>query len=147
MAASAVLSPPKLPSPAKHPSADVVIYDGHCRFCTQQVQRLARWDSGGRLAFLSLHEAQVASRYPDLTYEKLMEQMYVVDRQGRRHAGAAAFRYLTRRLPRLYVLAPLLHIPFTLPLWQWCYRQVARRRYDLAGKTDCEDGTCRVHFK
>jgi predicted DCC family thiol-disulfide oxidoreductase YuxK len=137
-----------LPAPAENPAADVVIYDGHCKFCTGQVQRLARWDRGNkRLTFLSLHDAEVAKRYPDLTYEQLMEEMVVVDRRGHRHAGAAAFRYLTTRLPGLYPLAPIMHIPFSLPLWQWGYRQVAKRRY-LAGKTtDCDDGACAVHFK
>src|SRR6478736_4757758 len=90
-----------LPSPAENPDADVVIYDGHCKFCTGQVQNLARWDGTGlRLTFLSLHDPLVAKRYPDLTYDQLIEQMYLIDRAGNRHAGADAFRYLTTRLPR-----------------------------------------------
>jgi predicted DCC family thiol-disulfide oxidoreductase YuxK len=138
-----------LPTPAERPDADIVIFDGHCRFCTGQVQNLARWDSKGRLAFLSLHDPEVARRFPDLTYERLMEEMVVVDQQGRRHGGAAAFKYLTTRLPRLYVLAPLMHIPFTMPLWRWGYRQFAKRRYAIAGKTAeaCEGDACKVHFK
>jgi predicted DCC family thiol-disulfide oxidoreductase YuxK len=141
-----------LPTPAENPDADIVIFDGHCKFCTGQVQRLARWDGKGRrLAFLSLHDPEVAKRFPDLTYDQLMEEMVVVDKRGRRHAGAAAFRYLTTRLPRLYVLAPLMHLPFTLPLWRWGYKQVAKHRYLLMGKTKaadtCDDDACRVHFK
>jgi len=56
---------------------------------------------------------------------------------------------LTTRLPRLYLLAPLMHIPFTMPLWRWGYRQVAKRRYALRGKTTdaCDDGACKVHLK
>ena len=138
-----------LPTPQERPAADIVIFDGHCKFCTGQVQRLNRWDSKGRLAYLSLHDPEVTKRFPDLTYDQLMDAMYVVDTKGRRHGGAAAFRYLTTRLPRLYLLAPLMHLPFTLPLWQWGYRQVAKRRYKLMGKTPeaCDDGTCKVHFK
>ena len=144
-----------LPSPQDRPDSDVVIFDGQCVFCRGQVERLARWDGGERLAFLSLHDPVVAERYPDLTYEQLMEQMYVVDRQGGRHGGAAAFRYLSRRLPRLWLLAPLMHLPFSLPLWQWGYRQVAKRRYRLAGQNangdasqhSCEEDVCKVHFK
>jgi predicted DCC family thiol-disulfide oxidoreductase YuxK len=147
-AALAPSSDVRLPSPAELPDADVVIYDGHCKFCTGQVKNLARWDGKGRLAFLSLHDEEVAKRYPDLTYEQMVEEMVVVDRQGRRHHGAAAFRYLTTRLPRLYILAPLMHIPFSMPLWHWGYKQVAKRRY-LMGKTAdaCDDGACKVHFK
>ncbi len=140
--------PAVLPSPAERPEADIVIYDGHCRFCTGQVQNLARWDSHSRLAYLSLHDPEVAKRFPDLTYDQLMEEMVVVDQAGHRHGGAAAFKYLTTRLPRLYVLAPLMHIPFTMPLWRWGYRQVAKRRYALMGKSSeaCDDGTCKVHY-
>jgi predicted DCC family thiol-disulfide oxidoreductase YuxK len=145
---TAVADRPKthLPSPEELPEADVVIYDGQCNFCTAQVQRLARWDGAGRLAFISLHDPLVAERYPDLTHAILMDAMYIVDRQGRRRGGAAAFRYLTTRLPRLWALAPLMFLPFSLPLWQWGYRQVAKQRYRW-GKMDCENDACSIHFK
>jgi predicted DCC family thiol-disulfide oxidoreductase YuxK len=138
-----------LPTPAENPDAEIVIFDGHCKFCTAQVKNLARWDKDGRrLAFLSLHDPEVAKRYPDLTYEQMMEQMYVVDQQGHRYGGADAFRHLTTKLPRLYWLAPLMHIPFTAPIWRWGYRQVAKRRYRMGKTADaCDDGACKVHFK
>ncbi len=136
-----------LPDPDQRPLSDVVIYDGHCVFCRSQVERIARWDRRAQLSFLSLHDARVAERYPDLTFEQLMEQMYVIDRAGRRHAGAGALRYLSRKLPRLWILAPALHLPGTLPFWRWCYRQVAKRRYALAGKSNCDGDSCKIHFK
>ena len=140
-------STPPLPSPEDRPGADVVIYDGHCKICTAQVRRLARFDGGGRLAYLSLHDPAVAERYPELTHEQLMADMYVVDQAGRRHRGAAAIRYLSGRLPRLWPLAPLLYLPFSLPLWQTLYRQIANRRYRF-GKIDaCDDDACSVHFR
>ena len=143
-------TPTSLPTPAANPGADVIIYDGHCKFCTAGVQKLARWDRRGRrLSFLSLHDPEVASRFPQLTYDQLMQEMYLIDQRGRFHKGAEAFRYLTTRLPRLYVLAPLLHIPFSLPFWHWAYRQVANRRYRLMGKTghQCDGDVCKMHFQ
>jgi predicted DCC family thiol-disulfide oxidoreductase YuxK len=139
----------KLPTIVENPDADILIYDGDCRFCSGQVQRLARLDgTGKRLAFISLHDPEVTRRWPDLTHEMLMEQMYLVDPQGNRYGGAAAFRYLTRRLPWLWILAPLMHIPFSLPVWQWMYRLVARHRYKLMGKTQtCDSDACAVHLK
>jgi predicted DCC family thiol-disulfide oxidoreductase YuxK len=137
-----------LPSIHDRPDADVVIYDGHCQFCRRQVERLDWLDGGGRLAFLSLHDPLVAGKYPDLTHERLMEEMVVVDRHGRRHGGASAIRYLSRRLPRMWLLAPFLHIPGLMPLWKWLYRQVAARRYrwNSPGEAaECSDGACRVH--
>lgn len=137
----------ELPDPDQAPEADVVIFDGQCNFCRSQVRTLHRLDVGGRrLAFLSLHDERVAARYPELTTAELMEQMYVVDRHGQRHGGADAVRYLTRRLPLLWVAAPLLHLPGTAHLWRWLYRQVAKRRYRLAGKS-CENDVCSTHLK
>jgi len=133
-----------LPSPRDWPEADVVIYDGNCVFCRGQVARLARWDGGKRLAFVSLREPLVAERFPDLSHDQLMQQMYLITRSGQRYGGAAVLRYLTRRLPRLWPLAPLLHLPFSLPVWQWCYRQVAKRRYRLNRNAKC-DGACEIH--
>lgn len=134
-----------LPSPAELPDVDIVIYDGHCRFCTNSVRRLHGL-AGGRLAFLSLHDEEVARRFPEFTHDQMMQEMIVVDREGTARGGAVAFRYLTRRLPWLWALAPLLHIPLTLGLWRFLYRQVARRRY-LWGKTDaCESGSCKIHL-
>jgi predicted DCC family thiol-disulfide oxidoreductase YuxK len=135
-----------LTDPSARPGADVVIFDGHCRFCRGGVERLARLDRRGQLAFLSLHDERVAEWYPDLTHEQLMADMYLVDRSGTRHRGAAAVRYLTRKLPILWALAPLLHIPGSLPIWQWGYSQFARRRYRWGKVDDCADGTCSVHF-
>ena len=137
----------EFPSPRELPETDVLIFDGECRFCRSQVARIKRWDGKDRVSYIPLQDPYVAENYPDLTYEQMMEQMYVIDREGRRYGGAAAFRYLTRRLPRLWILAPLMHIPFSLPLWQWGYRQVAKRRYRWGKVNDCENGTCEVHFK
>jgi predicted DCC family thiol-disulfide oxidoreductase YuxK len=138
----------RLPTPAENPGGDVVIYDGHCKFCTWQIENLAQMDGNRhRLAFLSLHDPEVAKRYPDLTYDQLMDAMHVIDLQGRRLVGAAAVRYLTTRVPRLYWLWPLVHLPFTMPFWRWAYRQVAKRRYAILGKTEaaCDGGTCHLH--
>jgi predicted DCC family thiol-disulfide oxidoreductase YuxK len=135
-----------LPSPAERPEGDIVIYDGECNFCRSQVERLARWDSRAGLSFLSLHDPEVWKRFTELTHERLMREMVVVDKQGRAHGGAAALRYLSLRLPRLRILAPLMHVPFSLPLWQVLYRQVAKRRYRLAGKRNCDSDACSLHF-
>jgi predicted DCC family thiol-disulfide oxidoreductase YuxK len=136
-----------LPTPEERPGSDVVIYDGQCKFCSAQVRKLAWWDCRKRLSYISLHDPEVAKRYPDLTHEMLMEQMYVVDRDGQRHGGAAAFRYLTRRLRRLWWLMPVMHIPFSLPLWQFIYRFIAKHRYWFGKVEQCDSDSCNVHFR
>jgi predicted DCC family thiol-disulfide oxidoreductase YuxK len=133
-----------LPRPAERPEADIVLYDAHCRMCTSQIRRLAGWDSKGRLAYLPLDDTEVARRWPELEHEALMREMHVIDPAGRVRGGADAFRYLSRRLPRLYWLAPILNFPGSLGLWRWGYRQVAKRRYRF-GKVSCDSGTCQLH--
>ncbi|WP_047816728.1 thiol-disulfide oxidoreductase DCC family protein [Rhodopirellula islandica] len=134
-----------LPDPDQCPACDVVIYDGQCNFCKAGVRSLRRLDWGGnRLAFLSLHDERVQQRYPDLTQEQLMDQMYVIDQHDQRHGGADAVRYLSRRLPMLWLAAPVLHLPGTAKLWRRLYHELAKRRYRLAGKS-CDTGSCSIH--
>lgn len=140
-------SPALLPDPDTLGNTDVVIFDGECRFCRGGVERLQQLDVGGsRLSYLSLHDPRVHVRYPDLSFDDLMSQMYVVDQSGVRHGGADAVRYLSRRLPLLWPVMPILHLPGTARLWRWLYTQVAKRRYKIAGK-HCENGACSIHLK
>ena len=136
-----------LPTIQDLPGADVVIYDGDCNFCRKQVQRL-HWFAQGKLAFISLHDPRVKEICPNLSHQQLMKQMYVITSDFDQYGGAAAVRYLSTRLPRLWLVAPLMYIPFSLPLWQYLYDWVARWRYSIAGKAEpCEGGSCDVHFK
>ena len=123
---------------------DTALYDGKCSFCTASVKTLRRLDITGQLQFLSLHDPSVSVRFPDLTYEMLMEQMWVVSPEGNNFGGANALRYLSRRLPLLYPFAIVLYIPGSLPVWKTLYRCIAQRRYKLAG-TKCDDGSCSLH--
>ena len=132
-----------LPDPHQLPNRDVLIWDSDCNFCRAQVERLRRLD-GGRMAYLSLHDERVAQWCPELTQEQLMAQMWVITTTGQQLGGADAARYLSRKLPRLWWLMPLLHIPLSMPLWRWLYRQIALRRYRLAGHR-CENGSCRIN--
>lgn len=125
-----------------HPDRDTVLYDGRCRFCRSQIALLRRAALGRRLDFISLHDPVVAERFPELSHDDLMRQMYVVDPRGHARGGAEAVRYLSRRLPLLWPLAILLHIPGSLPVWKSLYAFVARHRLSIAGS--CDDGTCRV---
>ncbi len=124
---------------------DIVIYDGQCNFCRGQVENLRRLDGKNRFQFVSLHDPAVSSIVPDLSFEQLMEQMWIVTANGKRYGGADSMRYLSRRLPILWPLMPILHLPGTRPLWRWAYRKIAKARYRIAGKDCDEGGTCSLH--
>lgn len=108
----------------------MVIYDGHCRFC-RATSRALNFLGANRLAFLSLYDQRVDAIVSDLSREELREHVYVVEHDGTRHEGAGAVRYLTRRLPALWPLMPLLHFPGTLPLWRRAYCWVSKHRHRL----------------
>jgi len=134
-----------LPSPAECPEADVVVYDGDCKICTAQVRKLPWWDCQQRLSYLSLHDPEVARRWPDMSHERLMTEMCIVDTRGRRHWGPEAIRYLTRRLRRMWWAAPLLHFPGSMLLGRPLYRWIAKNRYRLSGNETCENDACQLH--
>jgi predicted DCC family thiol-disulfide oxidoreductase YuxK len=136
--------PAPLPSPGDRPDADVVVYDAHCGVCSAQVRKLPWWDCQNHLAYLSLHDPEVQRRYPDLSHDRLMQEMVIVDRRGRRHWGAEAIRYLTSRLRRLWWAAPLAYFPGSMLLWRPAYRWIARNRYRFSGN-QCETGSCGLH--
>lgn len=127
---------------ATRPSRDVVLYDGQCRFCRGQMAILRRLDPTRRLQLTSLHDPSVARDFPELPRELLLEEMVTIDRRGRTRAGATAWRHVARQLPLLWPMAVPLHIPGSLPIWNWLYRLIARNRYRFAGT--CEEGTCRL---
>lgn len=139
-----------LPTPTDRPDADVVLYDGRCNFCRARVEQLRwlegalLWKSGEKLAYLSLHDPEVAQQYPDAPHERLLEEMCVVEkRTGKHHWGAEAVRYLSRRLPRLWPLAPVMHLPGIMLVAKPVYAWVSRNRYLIAGKAeDCDNGAC-----
>jgi predicted DCC family thiol-disulfide oxidoreductase YuxK len=68
----------------------------------------------------------------------------IIDRDGNRHWGAYAVRYLTRRLRRLWWALPLAYFPGSMLLWRPLYRWIARNRYRLSG-AKCDEGTCELH--
>jgi predicted DCC family thiol-disulfide oxidoreductase YuxK len=133
-----------LPTPAERPDADVVVYDGQCGICTAQVGKLPGWDRQQRLSYLSLHDEEVQRRWPDVSRDRLLNEMLIIDRSGRRHWGPEALRYLTRRLPRLWLAAPLAYFPGSMLLWRPLYRWVARNRYRFSG-AHCDTGSCSLH--
>ena len=136
----------QLVDPVDRPDADLVIYDGQCQFCRGQVTRLARWDRAEQLAFISLHDPRVGERFPDLSHDQVMQDMYLIDQQGQRHRGAGALKYLSRKLRPLWPLAPFFHLPFAVPVAQVIYRQIAKRRYRWGKVDECDSGTCHIHF-
>lgn len=122
----------------------VVIFDGDCNFCRSQIRALRFLDFGNRhFTFLSLHEPSVQVDFKQLKHEDLMQEMHIVDRENHVYAGAESVKYIVRKLPVLWIIAPLIYFPGTAPIWRALYRFIARNRYRIAGK-NCDSGSCKL---
>lgn len=121
----------------------VLLYDGHCRFCIAQADRLSRW-TGDRLRLVSFRDPGVLARYPSITPEACEAAMQLVLADGRVVAGGeAAARALALR-PVLVPLAALYFVPGVRQLADLVYRLIARNRFHLGGRT-CTEETCGLH--
>ena len=119
-----------------------LLYDGHCQFCIEQMQRLARWLPAGRYHALDFQQAGVLERF-GVSRDDAMRALQYVDARGRVYSGAeAAVRAVGLR--RLGKLAYVYYLPGLRQLFDAIYAAVARNRYKIAG-TACADGTCALH--
>ncbi len=121
----------------------LVVFDGACGLCTEQVARLARLTKG-RLRFESFREPGFFERHPELKPEAcdLALQLVVRKKDGslRVHSGAGA---VVRAASRRWWLRLLL-LPYWLPPVKMAadaaYRWIARNRFLLSkgcGKDGC----------
>ena len=131
------------------PGLFVVLYDGHCKFCTAAARKLLRLARPGALTALSFQDAGVLERFPGLTFDVCMKQMQLVTPDGKVYAGfeAAVQALATRPLVRFFV--SIYYVPGVRQLCDWLYGVVAANRYRISGKTAqaaCESGTCVLHL-
>lgn len=120
-----------------------LLYDGTCRFCTAQAQRLRRFGRG-RVQVESAYAPGVRERFPMLPLDEtsgMMGEIKLVDADGRVLGGAAAIaRTVEIGGGPLGLLARLYRVWPVRPLADAGYRIIARNRYRISGT--CDDGTC-----
>lgn len=146
-----VTSAPASPRTTTPPAGGVPIafYDGHCRVCTEQAQKLARLGRG-KIALRSFQEAGALDAFPGLTHEACMRELKLVDARGRLFGGAeAVVRALNIGRPVLGKVALGYYVPGVRWLADRAYAWVARNRYKLFGRIrpECDGDACRVHFE
>lgn len=135
-----------LPARTTGPGRHVVLYDGQCRFCRVNADRLARWGKSGVLHLEDFQKPGALDLYPGLSHNLCMRYLILITPDGRLHAGfegiveALATRGSWSRIVYLY------YFPVVRQLCDLAYWLVARVRYWLPGKQEeCSEGTCALH--
>lgn len=137
------------PLRTKPPGKTVVLYDGHCRFCSAQMKNLVRLARPGAIEPASFQEPGALDPYPGITYAACMEAMQLVTSDGRIYSAfeAAVRAVATRPLGKI---AYAYYLPGLRILFDTAYAILAANRYRLTARAiataDCTDA-CAVHFK
>ena len=99
---------------------------------------------------VSFQEPGVLDRFPGLTHEACMRQMYLVTADGRVYGGAEAAVHVVALRPVVGWLAYAYYLPGVRLLADTGYAVVAANRYRILGKAvaagECEGGTCALHL-
>jgi predicted DCC family thiol-disulfide oxidoreductase YuxK len=132
------------------PGRYIVLYDGHCKFCTAGAKKLIGMGKPGALHLVSFQDPGVLDHLPGITYEACMRQMYLVTPDGRVYGGfeAAVQAVATRGV--LGWLAYVYYLPGLRLILDLAYVLIAANRYRIMGKAvaegECEGGTCSLHL-
>jgi predicted DCC family thiol-disulfide oxidoreductase YuxK len=121
----------------------VVVYDGACRFCIEQAQRLERL-VGDRIRLASFREPGVLEQHPQLTRAACERALQLVEPDGTVRSGADAVVHVLGVRAGFAPLRWLYRVPGLRQLFDLGYGLVARNRFRLRGEV-CADDACRLH--
>ncbi len=132
------------------PGRYVLLYDGHCKFCTAGAKRLAAWMRSVPCELADFQSAGVLDRFPGIPYDACMERLHLVTPAGHVHGGVEALVAALATVPLIGPLASIYFVPGLHQLLDRLYELVAAHRYRIMGKAvaagECDGGTCALHF-
>lgn len=109
-----------------------LIMDGGCGFCRASLARLQALDYEGRLEAIDFRAVDASRLHPDLTPEACEREVHLLEPGGALSRGFYAYRRLALRLPALWPVAPLLHLPGVAWVGERVYAWVAVHRFRLS---------------
>ena len=113
----------------------IILFDGRCGLCNAMIILLRSLDWLKRLQFENYHDPVVREKYAGgIPVKTLDEAMHVRSPNGSITKGFYGVRTLTKELPPLWILVPILYIPGIPFIGEKVYGWVARHRPQRAGK-------------
>jgi len=104
----------------------ILLYDSDCGFCRWSVDRILRWDRGGKLRPVALQSREAEELLTGMDRERMMASWHLVTSDGRIYSAGDAAKPLLELLPRGRPLALLAGV--FPPATNAAYRLIARNR-------------------
>ncbi|MFO0864914.1 MAG: DUF393 domain-containing protein [Gemmataceae bacterium] len=122
-----------------------VLYDGECPLCLKSIGILKKLDWFHRLNYVNARDVDqdIIKELP-VEPRRLIEEMHLVTPSKSIYHGFGAFRWMSWRLPLLWIFAPFMYLPGASWLGQKAYLWVARNRFKLV---PCHGGVCTIQRK
>ena len=119
-----------------------LIFDDRCGFCQKSAQLLRHLDWFGTIEFVPLGQADELMEQHSISIQTMKDAMHYVSPLGQVASGAEAFCVFGKKIPFLFPIALMLHLPFALRLAERVYSKVAARRHVLSRLLRCDSGQC-----
>ena len=130
--------------PLGKPAKPTIIFDGECRFCRKQVDRIRLYDRHNLFDYVPRQTEGLDDRFPQLREGDFNTGLRLIEPDGAVSIGADGIYQIARRLPRLWMVAWLYRVPGLTGVFRRMYGWIARNRFKLAGKCAPGDAACRL---
>jgi predicted DCC family thiol-disulfide oxidoreductase YuxK len=114
------------------PQGGSVVYDGDCGICTYCVRILKFFDWAHRLTFFGSHDPATHKRFPELTIDRMREEILVHDPLAGWYGGFQACEWIACRIPLLWIFIPMTFLPGAQQIGDRAYKAVARNRHKIS---------------
>jgi len=119
----------------------VILYDGWCPFCRNQVERLKAMAKGIDVEYASFRDEGVLERFPQVLEENCEKALQLVRSDGKVYPGLnGVVRLLSRKARWKFSL--LYFLPIVKQLGDLAYAMISKNRFRLNRHGSCTDLAC-----
>ena len=113
----------------------IVIFDGVCNLCNGAVNFIVKRDSAGKFLFTPMQSALAQELVEKYNVSNVGKDAFLLIKDDRTYIWTDAALEIASELDGHWHLCRAFKI-IPRPICDWCYRQFARNRYTLFGRTD-----------
>ena len=106
----------------------ILFYDSECGLCSRFQKALELLDQSKKVDYRSIHEVSVYLDFPELDPELCLEEIHLIDVEGRIHRGGEVIEFLITIYPGVQKFAWLLDSESGKKAVNVFYKQINRMR-------------------